>query len=144
MIAEGYGLFAVDRVRIGTGNVDGFPYIIINPAHIVQEIHPRIRDGAIVGGVLPRPCRQSGQRIKIYNMRGSVRQHMRSTDEGNGFLNGHVLHVDIACPNVTDALLALQIVFSDVFQDDGGVFKMLCLPLGCIPAFRSGIKNHKG
>ena len=69
---------------------------------------------------------------------------MGNPDEGYGFLDGHVLTVDIVCPHITDALLALQIVFSDVFQDDGGVFKMLCLPLGCIPAFRSGIKNHKG
>ena len=127
MITEGDGLFPVDRVRIGTGNVDGFPDIG-DPAHVVQKTDPRVGDGVVAGAVLPRSGRQAGQRVGIYDMRGGVRQHVRDPNEGNGILDGHVLAVDIACPHITDALFTLQIILSDMFHSDCGILKMLFLP----------------
>ena len=142
IIAEGNGLFTIDRIRIGTGNVDGAPYFM-DPAHIVQKTCPVIRNGIIAGAVRPGSCRQSGQRILIHNVRGSVRQHVRNPNEGDSILDGHVLTVDIVRPHITYALLALQIIFGDVLHGDRGVLKMFYLPLRCNLAGMVGIKNHK-
>ena len=143
LVAEGYGLLPIDGVRIGTGYIDGLPDRG-DPAHIVEKIDSFIRDGVIVSAIRPGSGRQTGQGIQIHDMRGGIRQHMRNPDEGSSLLDGHVLTVDIACPHITDALFALQIIFRDILHRDGGVFKMLDLPLGRISVFKAGIKDHKG
>ena len=142
VITKSDGLFAVDRVRVSTRNTDGFPYMI-DPAHIVQKTDLFIRDGIITGIVLPRSGGQSGERIRINDMRGSVRQHMRDPNEGDGVFDGHVLAVDIASPNVTDTLFTLQIILRDMLHCDRGIFKMLYLPLGRSSALGVGIQNHE-
>ena len=142
IIAEGYGLFPVDRVCIGAGNVDGFPDII-DPAHIVQKTYPSVRDGIVVGGILPCPRRQTGQRIEIHDMRRGGLRHMRDADEGGGLLDTHTLAVDIARPHVADVLFARHIILRHMLHRDGGAHKALHLSAECGLAFIAGIQNDK-
>ena len=142
VVAESDGLFAVDRVRIGAGNVDRFPYVT-DPADVVQKICPLIGDRIIVRPGVARSRGQTGQRILIHDVRGGVLQHVRIPDEGNGFFDGHALAVDIVGPDVADALLAFEIILRDVFHRDRGVLEVFDLPLGRDPAGRTGIRDHK-
>ena len=141
-IAEGDGLFAVDRVRIGAGDVDRFPDVT-DPADVVQEIRPLIGDRIIVRPGVTRSRGQTGQRILVHDVRGGVLQHVRIPDEGNGFFDGHALAVDIVGPDVADALLAFEIILRDVFHRDRGVFEVFDLPLGRDPVCGTGIRDHK-
>ena len=68
---------------------------------------------------------------------------MRDPDKGYGFLNGHILTADIACPYIADALLAFQIILCDMFHSDSRVFKMFDLSFRCIFIFLVRIENNK-
>ena len=69
---------------------------------------------------------------------------MGDADKGDGLLDGHVLAVDVVRPHITDALLSFQIILGDMLHGDGGILKMLDLPLGILSVLKAGIKNHEG
>ena len=76
-------------------------------------------------------------------MGGGVLQHVGGPNEGDRVSDRHILAVDIARPDVADALLALQIVLGDVLHRDRGVLEMLDLYVRGFSVLDVGEEDHE-
>ena len=141
-VAERDGLFPVDGVRVRARDVDGATDLV-DPADVGKKLQPLVRDGVIVGRVLPRFRGQTGQRVGENDVRGGVRQHVGDPDEGDRLVDRHILAVDIARPDVADTLLALQIVLCHVLHRDRGVLEVLDLNLRRFAVLDVGVDDHE-
>ena len=81
--------------------------------------------------------------IERNQMCRGVLKHMGGPDKRNRLFHGHVLAVDVACPNVTDLLLTLQIILRHLLHGDQCAFKVFYLPPVRIGVFKAGVENNE-
>ena len=141
-VAEGQGLFPVDGVRIGPGDVDRRTDVR-DPASVSQQFDPLVGNAVIVLRVRPGPGGIPLQGFRVDQVAGDGGLGMGRPDVCRGFLQGHVAAVDIMGPVVADGLLAFQVVFRHPLHGNRRVDEMLHLVLIVLILLMVGIERDK-